>query len=189
MKKKYLSILIILLFASLSLYAAASNSIGIRFDYSLQQVDVKREGTDTKKGYSDYGYGSGIFFNHTFNNNIVVGAETCFNFYSYKDYGFTTDKYFTFDVMLKGGYRFATGNFGYSILSVSAGLDYRHYDEMKGHFPVIGADLAIYFPRLDTISLGLGTQVQMVFQNVPNDSYGKENILAFRFYIAASSLI
>ena len=72
MKKKYLSILIVLLFASLSLYAAASNSIGIRFDYSLQQVDVKKEGAETKKGYSDYGYGSGIFFNHTFNNNVRV---------------------------------------------------------------------------------------------------------------------
>lgn len=189
MKKKYLSILIIMLFACLSIYAAASNSIGIRFDYSLQQVDIKKEGSSSVRGYSDYGYGSGVFYNHVFDNNVVVGAESCFNFYSYKDYGYKADKYFTCNVMVKGGYRFATGNFGYSILSLSAGFDYRHYDEMQGHFPAFGADLAIYFPSIGNVNLGLGTQVQMVFQNAPNDTYGKDNILTFRFYIAASSLI
>ena len=188
MYKKCLLILFVLASVCFCLFAESKNVIGIRFDYSLQKVDVKKTPSGAVRAFSDSGYGAGVFYNHSFDNNLVVGADAGVNFYSYEKSGFSRTL-FTLDVLGKFGYRFELGNIGYSVVAITAGMDYRQYDSKKGCFPVAGLDALFSFDVAEKLSIGLDTQAQIVIQGIPKDTYGTEKNPVFNFSAVVSYAI
>ena len=188
MHKNILLSLIILASVCFCLYAESENAIGVRFDYSLQQNDVKKTSSETVRAFSDYGVGGGFFYNQTFDNNMVLGADFGINFYSYEKSGFP-GTYLTLDFLVKCGYRFSIGNKWSSVVALTAGLDFRKYGQKKGFFTVIGLDALCSYAVSDSIDVGLGSQAQLVFHGIVNDQYGVEKTPVFNFYAALTCKI
>jgi len=182
MSKKCISILVLLTITCCCLFASES-ILGIRFDYSLQKVDIKKTATGAERGFSDYGIGGGISVSHVFKSKLVVGAEICLNMYSYAKSGYDGTYYFTLDFMLKGGYKVYLNKLSITTSAIAV-FDYRHFGEKKGSFPGVGLEALVSYALDDKFDLGLGTQFQMVFNKAKNDSYGGENNMAIRVYIA-----
>lgn len=118
---------------------------------------------------SDWGYNIGIKGLYKLNSYLSVGLGVNFGQYHYDSSGYP-GAYTVIDPVLIAEAGFSLSEKLSLNIGLNAGVDIRMYEEQKGVYPTVMANLEVGYKVSNRITVGLGATGGMTFQNYELDS-------------------